>query len=193
MKRVLLCMITGFVSLTLQAQLSKSETRLFFLSNPHYISDGFDFPVGKPDAKGYYNAQGFGKNLHLGDDWNGKGGGNTDLGDPVYACANGFVIQAEDLGGGWGNVVRVIHVLSFEPLVVVESVYAHLDKMEIQPGMGVKRGNLIGTIGTAGGRYYAHLHFEIRTNPFMDIGGGYSSDTKGFTDPTEFIQQNRTN
>jgi len=47
-------------------------------------ADHFDFPVGRPDAKGYYNAQGFGKNAHLGDDWNGTGGGNSDLGDPIY-------------------------------------------------------------------------------------------------------------
>jgi len=45
----------------------------------------FDFPVGKPDAKGYYNAQIFGKNNHLGDDWNGANGGNSDLGEPIYA------------------------------------------------------------------------------------------------------------
>ena len=41
------------------------------------VSDGFDFPVGPPDAKGYYDAQSFGKNRHLGSDWNGVGGGNT--------------------------------------------------------------------------------------------------------------------
>lgn len=34
------------------------------------IADAFDFPVGKPDAKSYYNAQPFTKNNHLGDDWN---------------------------------------------------------------------------------------------------------------------------
>ena len=55
------------------------------------LSDGFDFPVGKPDGKNYYNAQPLGKNDHLGDDWNGTGGGNTDLGDPVYSIANGWV------------------------------------------------------------------------------------------------------
>ncbi|HEY9169431.1 MAG TPA: hypothetical protein VIN72_08085 [Lutibacter sp.] len=42
-------------------------------TNPEYVSDGSDFPVGKPNAKGYYDAQPFGKNRHLGSDWNGKG------------------------------------------------------------------------------------------------------------------------
>jgi hypothetical protein len=45
------------------------------------ICDGFDYPVGKPNGKGYYNAQKFGENTHLGEDWNGVRGGNSDLGD----------------------------------------------------------------------------------------------------------------
>ncbi|MBL4587064.1 MAG: hypothetical protein JKX84_08430, partial [Flavobacteriales bacterium] len=40
--------------------------RKLFELNANHISDGFDFPVGPPDAKGYYNAQPFGKNEHLG-------------------------------------------------------------------------------------------------------------------------------
>jgi len=67
------------------------------------IANHFDFPVGKPDAKGYYNAQKFQKNNHLGDDWNAVTGGNTDLGDPIYAIGNGKVTFAEDAGSGWGN------------------------------------------------------------------------------------------
>ena len=58
---------------------------------PELIANGFDFPVGKPDAKGYYNAQPFGKNTHLGDDWNGLRGGDSDLGDPIYNIAHGKV------------------------------------------------------------------------------------------------------
>jgi hypothetical protein len=65
--------------------------------------DGFDFPVGKPDAVGYYDAQPFGVTRHLGNDWNGNGGRDTDLGDPVYAAATGIVISAVDVGFDWGN------------------------------------------------------------------------------------------
>lgn len=172
------------------AQVPLLDVSNFFQNNPQYYSDGFDYPVGKPNAKNYYNAQPFTKNNHLGDDWNGTGGGNSDLGDPVYACANGYVTFAQNVGGGWGNIVRIVHVISREPLVVVESLYAHLNEISTDLGP-IKRGDQLGTIGNNDGMYYAHLHFEIRTQYGLDIGPGYSSDTTGYTNPTYFIKAHR--
>ncbi|MEL6650020.1 MAG: M23 family metallopeptidase, partial [Bacteroidota bacterium] len=137
-------------------------------------ADGFDFPVGPPDAKAYYNAQPFGRNLHLGDDWNGVGGGNSDLGDPVYSVAHGKVLEALDHGGGWGKVIRVVHRLEEQE---VESLYAHLDTMLVEEGDFVERGDQIGTIGNVDGIYWAHLHLEIRSQKGLPLGGGYSADT----------------
>ncbi len=156
------------------------------------ISDGFDFPVGKPDAKKYYNAQKFGKNYHLGDDWNGIGGGNTDYGDSVYSISNGIVAYAGNLKGGWGNVVRIYHNYGskLEPLYV-ESVYAHLEKILITTGTIIKKGARIGTIGNANGKYLAHLHLELRDQIDMEIGQGYSKSTIGYLDPTKFIKSHR--
>lgn len=155
--------------------------------------DGFDFPVGKPDAKGYYDAQGFQKtSSHLGEDWNGNGGGNTDLGDPVYSIANGIVAASEDWGGGWGNVVRIFHNRgNLNQANIIESFYAHLDTRPVKKGQIVKRGEQIGTIGDAYGAYPAHLHFELRWQAGLDVGGGYGDDTTGFLDPTAFIKANR--
>lgn len=149
----------------------------------------FNFPVGPPDAEGYYNAQPFGKNNHLGDDWNAITGGNTDLGDPIHAVGNGVVVFAEDLGGGWGNVIRIIHHLVDGSYV--ESLYAHCDEISVEVGDQVEIGMQIGTIGDAQGQYYAHLHFEIREKTFMPIGPGYSVNTTGYLDPTEFIKTHR--
>ena len=153
------------------------------------IAKNFDYPVGKPDAEGYYNAQPYGKNNHLGEDFNAKTGGNSDLGDPIYAVANGKVTFAKDVGGGWGNVIRIIHILPDS--TQIESLYAHCDQLKVSKGSWVNIGDEIGTIGTAHGQYYAHLHFEIRSTPGMPIGGGYSKNTSGYLNPTIFIESHR--
>jgi len=154
-----------------------------------YISDGFDFPVGKPYAKGYYDAQPYGKNNHLGSDWNGKGGGNSDLGDNIYSVSNGYVKSAKNIGGDWGNVIRIIHKLPNGK--TYESIYAHCNEIAVKPKSWVKRGQRIGTIGSNKGMYYAHLHFEIRNEINMRIGRGYSYITWGYLNPTKFIKSHR--
>jgi murein DD-endopeptidase MepM/ murein hydrolase activator NlpD len=159
-----------------------------FKKKPTFKAISFDFPVGKPNANGYYNAQKFTVNNHLGDDWNGKGGGNTDLGDPIYAIGNGYVNFSEGIGGGWGNVIRIIHHYKNN---YYESLYAHCDKISVKKGSFVTKGTQIGTIGNANGAYYAHVHLEIRDSILMDIGGGYSENTSGFLNPTTFIKANR--
>lgn len=150
----------------------------------------FDFPVGKPDSEGYYNAQEFGKNNHLGDDWNGNGGGDSDFGDTIYSVANGYIQSAENYGSGWGKVIIIEHYLDESNSVT--SLYAHCDKMLVtKKRQLVKRGNPIGTIGNAEGIYPAHLHFEMRHNIDLPIGSGYSTDTSGYIDPTAFINHHR--
>ena len=153
------------------------------------VTNGYDFPVGKPDAKRYYNAQGFQENYHLGDDWNGVDGGNTDLADPIYAIANGYVSFAENIKGGWGNVIRIVHHNPDQSKI--ESVYAHCQSISVVKGQYITKGTVIGAIGTADGAYLAHLHLEIRDALNMPIGPGYSSDTEGYLDPTNYINNNR--
>jgi murein DD-endopeptidase MepM/ murein hydrolase activator NlpD len=182
MKRILFITIcVSFLSLI------GSKNELVFPKE--FIADGFDWPVGKPDGNGYYSAQPFGENNHLGEDLNAKTGGNTDLGDPVYSVANGYVKFAEDVGGGWGNVIRILHKL--EDGTIVESLYAHCDEIKASKGSFVSKGDKIGTIGDAHGQYYAHLHFEIRSDVSMSIGGGYSADQKGYLNPLNYVKSHR--
>ena len=163
-----------------------------FYFNPEYLASSFDYPVGKPDAENYYLASRFGNNNHLGEDWNGRGGGNTDLGDPVYAAANGVVTVSEDICCGWGNVVRIVHKLEgHSEFGYLETVYAHLDKKYIGKDQLIRKGDLLGTIGTAHGAYKAHLHFELRDFLDMSMGPGYSNDWEGYLDPSAFIRNNR--
>ena len=172
------------------------------------ISDGFDFPVGPRGANvdvfkthkidtvladpAYF------KNLgawHPGEDWNGRGGGDTDLGDPVYAISNGRVAEFGDYPV-WGNIVLLEHALPDGTRVW--SQYAHLDKILVnQKGQNIQRGTQVGTIGKgANNRYVAHLHFEIRKNK-LPIGNWFpmmrnrDEVLANYYNPTDFIQAHR--
>lgn len=150
--------------------------------------------MGPPDAKGYYKARGFWPNGHLGEDWNGVGGGNTDLGDPVYATGDGIVVLSKDIRVGWGNCVIIRHAYREKDgsVKTIDSLYGHLNTRYVTLNQRVKRGQKIGTIGSNRGMYLAHLHFEIRKN--LHIGMNRSSFAKTFAnyhDPTKFIKANR--
>ena len=132
----------------------------------------FDPPMGSEHSALTYNAQPFLTTRHLGDDINGIGGQNSDLGDPVYAVADGVVIYTGWPSDGWGNVVIILHTLPNGKLI--ESFYGHLDEINTLVGDRVRRGKKIGRVGNANGRYLAHLHFELRTSPTLDCGAGYA-------------------
>jgi murein DD-endopeptidase MepM/ murein hydrolase activator NlpD len=178
---LLFCLVTALVS---APSPDTARTRL---------ADGFDQPVGKPDAEGYYMSRGFRTRYHMGEDWNGLEGGNSDLGKPVYATANGIVVLARDMRMGWGNLVIIRHIfLEDRQMKTADSVYAHLDKMLVREGKQVVRGQQIGTIGTNRGMYVAHLHFEIRKNLFIGYNQrAFGKDLSNYYVPTSFIAQRR--
>jgi len=152
----------------------------------------FDFPLGNENGAMAYNAGHFTQDKHLGDDLNGIGGENSDLGDPIYAIADGRVLLARDAGPGWGNVVILLHAyLENGERKYVESYYGHVQDMLVHPGETVKRGQQIATVGTANGRYFAHLHLEMREFLTPFIGPGYREDTRGWINPTKFIEAHR--
>ncbi|HSP46072.1 MAG TPA: peptidoglycan DD-metalloendopeptidase family protein [Chthoniobacterales bacterium] len=157
------------------------------------IADGFDFPVGKPEAEGYYKARGFRAGGHVGEDWDGVRGGDTDLRDPIYSIGDGIVVFARDVHLGWGNVVIVRHAYRDNGNVrYVDALYGHLNSMLVSRGQRVTRGQQIATMGTAHGQYDAHLHFEVRKN--LEIGMSRSKFQKDFSnyyDPTQFINSHR--
>lgn len=161
------------------------------------LADGFDFPVGKPNAEGYYKARGLRLRppVHFGEDWNGAGGGDSDLNDPIYAIAHGVVTFAHDTGGGWGLVIIIRHAYrdpASGQIRYVDSLYGHNRTMSVKVGDKVKRGQQIATLGNNRGMYSAHLHFEIRHN--IHIGmmrENVARDLTNWADPTAFIQKHR--
>ena len=151
----------------------------------------FDPPMGSNHGGLVYNAQRFWEmnvkrgGHHTGDDLNGIGGMNTDLGDPVFCTADGLVIYAGEPSPGWGKLVVIAHrTAGGRPL---HSMYAHLHRTDVAPGALVPRGGKVGTVGTANGYYPAHLHFEMRTSDGVDIGAGYSMFPLNRLDPTATI------
>jgi murein DD-endopeptidase MepM/ murein hydrolase activator NlpD len=157
------------------------------------LADGFDFPVGKPEAQGYYKARGFRSHGHLGEDWDGVGGGDTDLGDSIYVIGDGVVVFARDCHMGWGNVVIVRHSYRENGSVrTIDSLYGHLQSMLVKRGERVTRGQKIATMGTAHGLYDAHLHLEVRKN--LEIGmsrAAFARDFSNYYDPSAFIAAHR--
>ena len=187
----------------------------------HPLGDGdlteLSETTDSPDD-GYYVARGFdvetdlgqGPTWHLGEDWNGEGGGSTDLGDPVFAIANGEVVEVVDDQGaattGFGNRVVIRHDLP-EPIqwdgqtvTHVHSLYTHLQSVtSITPGQAlsvgdtVTIGQTIGTLGSSGYGPDPHLHFEITLNdtlPTDNDGCNPGGAPAGWADPTDFIAAN---
>lgn len=156
------------------------------------VATRFDFPLGSEQGALTYNAQRFTENHHLGDDLNGIGGENSDLGDPIYVVADGRVLLARDGGPGWGNVIIVLHTIEENGMRrYVQSYYGHCQEILVHAGDDVRRGQKIATVGTAGGQYFAHLHFEMREFITPFIGPGYRDNTAGWLNPTEFIASHR--
>ena len=155
----------------------------------------FDPPLGTENAGLVYNAQKFWDmnttrgGHHTGDDLNGIGGMNTDLGDPVFCTADGLVLYAGEPSPGWGKMVVVAH--KTKDLGILHSMYAHLNRIDVAPGALVARGGKIGAVGTANGYYPAHLHFEIRASDGVDIGAGYASNPLNRLDPAAIVNSLR--
>ena len=77
-------------------------------------------------------------------------------GTPVQAAADGIVGGAAP-NGAYGNWIRIDHARD------LATVYGHLSQFApgLQPGMSVKRGDVIGYVGNTGRSTGAHLHFEL--------------------------------
>ena len=158
------------------------------------LADGFDFPVGKPDAAGYYKFRGYWPNGHLGEDWNGNGGGDSDLGAPIYAIGRGVVIFTQNIGVGWGNCIIVRHIFreADGKIAMVDSLYAHLHERKAKLHDLVEKGQLVGTMGGNNGMYAVHLHLEVRKNLHIGMNRSqFARDSSNYYSPTLFINARR--
>ncbi len=79
-------------------------------------------------------------------------------GTPIYATANGTVKVAGNQGNGYGNHVVVNHGYGYETL------YGHMYRVKARPGQRVKRGEIIGYVGSTGKSTGPHCHYEVHKN-----------------------------
>ena len=79
-------------------------------------------------------------------------------GTPIYATADGRVSTAGNTGNGYGNHVIVNHGYGYETL------YGHMVRVKARNGQVVKRGEVIGWVGSTGKSTGPHLHYEVHKN-----------------------------
>jgi murein DD-endopeptidase MepM/ murein hydrolase activator NlpD len=92
------------------------------------------------------------RKMHEGMDFTAKSG------TPIYATGDGVVARADNTASGYGNHVVIRHGYGYETL------YAHLSKYNCKAGKPVKRGDVIGYIGSTGRSEAPHLHYEVHKN-----------------------------
>ncbi len=82
---------------------------------------------------------------------------SADKGDPIYSTADGTVTHAAS-AGNYGNLVIVDHGYG------LETRYGHMSAFKAKVGQKVKRGDLLGLVGSTGRATSSHLHYEVRAN-----------------------------
>lgn len=96
-------------------------------------------------------------------------------GTPIYASGNGTVTRADANSSGYGKHVRIDHGFNYV------SLYAHMSRYNVKKGQKVKRGDIIGFVGSTGRSVAPHLHYEIfkdgkRINPRNFYYGSLTSE-----------------
>ncbi len=92
------------------------------------------------------------RKFHAGMDFSAK------TGAPVFATGDGVVQRADNTASGYGNHIVLRHGFGYETL------YAHLSKYNVKRGQKVKRGDIIGFVGSTGRSEGPHLHYEVHKN-----------------------------
>jgi murein DD-endopeptidase MepM/ murein hydrolase activator NlpD len=92
------------------------------------------------------------RKFHEGMDFTAK------TGTPIFATGDGVVQRADNSASGYGNHIVIRHGFGYETL------YGHLSKYKCRPGQRVKRGDIIGYVGSTGRSEAPHLHYEVHKN-----------------------------
>ena len=96
-------------------------------------------------------------------------------GTTVHATGNGKVVRVEFKKDGYGRNIVIDHGYEYQTL------YAHLSKVEVKVGEKIKRGQIIGRVGSTGTSTAPHLHYEViykkkKINPLPFCRDGMTLD-----------------
>lgn len=80
---------------------------------------------------------------------------SAELGTPIYATGDGKITIANNKLSGYGNLIEVDHGYGYK------TRYGHLSKYNVKQGQSVKRGDVIGFVGSSGRSSGPHLHYEV--------------------------------
>jgi murein DD-endopeptidase MepM/ murein hydrolase activator NlpD len=80
------------------------------------------------------------------------------IGTPIYSTADGKVMTVEFSFSGYGKMVEIDHGFGYK------TRYAHMHGFAVRVGQKVKRGELIGYVGSTGLSTAPHLHYEVHIN-----------------------------
>jgi murein DD-endopeptidase MepM/ murein hydrolase activator NlpD len=99
----------------------------------------------------------------------------ANSGAPIYATGDGVVARADNSASGYGNHIVIRHGFGYE------SLYAHLSKYNCRAGQHVKRGDIIGYVGSTGRSEGPHCHYEVHkdgqvVNPLNFYYGNMSAE-----------------
>lgn len=100
------------------------------------------------------------------------------IGTPVVAAASGTVKWAHYVNG-YGNTVLLSHEINGR---TYETLYAHLNKINVKVGQQVTQGEKIGEMGNTGFSYGSHLHFEIHV-------GQWNQKKSNAVDPLKLLSK----
>lgn len=93
------------------------------------------------------------------------------MGTNIYATADGVVLQAGYRPGGFGKKILIDHGFGYRTL------YGHCDEVTVTSGQQVRRGEIIGKVGSTGLSKSPHLHYEVHVNGRpVDPVNYYASD-----------------
>ena len=107
-------------------------------------------------------------------------------GTPIYASGDGEISRADNSASGFGKHIRIDHGYGYL------TIYAHLSQYNVKKGQKVKRGDLIGFVGSTGRSQAPHLHYEvwkddIRIDPINFYYGSLSA--KEFENMLKYAKQ----